>query len=358
MANWMKVLSQTWFWYEVLGTAIVLVAAWGAAQVYLVLVDRIFRRMALRTASTLDDRILAVVRRPGYLLIFLVGVYAALHRYKFRLLTLFDSLIFVLVVALVIYTLIRAFAAVSCWYGEKVSREKEGETVARELLPLTDKVVNILFVILGLVVVLDHFSIDIKSIIFTLGIGSLGVGLALQDTLANIFGGFTIMLDRRFRIGDRIQLQSGENGDVQAIGIRNTTVLTPDGNLLIIPNALLVKTIVTNYSIPDDRALVSVDVGTSYDADIDTAKRLMIEAATENKAVMSSPQPVALFSSFGGSAIQLRLVCFASNFRDVGGVTDNLNSAIHAKFKTAGIEIPFPTTSVYIQHEDTRTQSH
>ncbi len=353
MSSGIEFLSQSWFWYEVLGTSLVLAAAWGAAQLYLFLVDRIFKRLALRTASTLDDKILSVIRRPGYLLIFLVGVYAALHRYRFRLLVFFDGLIFVLSVALVIYTLIRAFAAVLRWYGERVSREKEGETVARELLPLTDKVINILLVIFGLVIVLDHFAIDIKSIVFTLGIGGLGVGLALQDTLANIFGGFTIMLDRRFRIGDRIQLQSGEAGDVQAIGIRNTTVLTPDGNLLIIPNALLVKTIVTNYSFPDDRARVVVDVGVSFEADIESAKRLMTEAAAENKAVLRAPQPSAYFVSIGGSALQLRLVCYVGNFREAGEVTDGLNSTIHARFKAAGIDIPFPTTSVYVTKRPT-----
>ena len=179
MSNWIKVLSQSWFWYEVLGILLVLAAAWGAAQTYLLVVDRVFKRLALRTSSTLDDRILSAIRRPGYLLIFLVGVYAALHRYRFKLLVVFDGAIFVLSVVLVIFTLIRTFAEVLRWYGEKVSREKEGETVARELLPLTDRVVNILLVIFGLVIVLDHFAIDIKSIVFTLGIGSLGVGLAL-----------------------------------------------------------------------------------------------------------------------------------------------------------------------------------
>jgi len=351
MRDLAKVLTETWFWHEVLGTVIVLVAAWAAAQAYLVVMDRIFRRLAARTSSPLDDRILSAVRRPVYLLIILVGVYAALHRYKFRLLIFLDGLLFVLAVVVIIYTFIRCFAVLLRWYGEKVSREKEGETVARELLPLADKVINILLVIFGLVIVLDHFSIDIKSIVFTLGIGSLGIGLALQDTLANIFGGFTIMLDRRFRIGDRIVIQTGETGDVQTIGIRNTTVLTPDGNLLIIPNALLVKTIVTNYSFPDDRARIVIDVGVAFGSDVERAKQVMTAAAAGNEAVLGSPQPSAYFVSIGGFALQLRLVCYVGNFREVGVVTDSLNSNIRANFRAAGIEIPLPSTAVYLTSE-------
>jgi len=348
MRNAVKVLSEAWFWYEVLGTVLVLLAAWGAAQIYLVLIDRVFKRWAERTKTTLDDRVVPIVRRPGYLLIFLVGVYGALHRYKFRLLVVLDGVIFVIGVILVVYALIKVFAAILIWYGEKIAREREGETVARELLPLTDKIVNILLVVFGLVVVLDHFSIDIKSIVFTLGIGSLGVGLALQDTLANIFGGFTIMADRRFRIGDRIRLQSGETGDVQAIGIRNTTVLTPDGNLLIIPNALMVKTIVTNYSFPDDRVVVTVDVGVAFGSDIEKAKKLMLEAAGASPAVLDLPKPAALFMSFGASALQLRLACYVRSFRDTGDVVDAVNTAIREKFRAAGIVIPLPSQSIQL----------
>jgi small-conductance mechanosensitive channel len=341
-------MIQSWFWYEVLGTALVLLAAWAAAQIYLVLIDRVFKRWAGRTRTTLDDRVVPIIRRPGYLLILLIGVYAALHRYRFRLLAVLDGVIFVIAVILVVYALIKVFAAVLIWYGEKVSREKEGETVARELLPLTDKIVNILLVVFGLVIVFDHFAIDIKSFVFTLGIGSLGVGLALQDTLANIFGGFTIMADRRFRIGDRIRLQSGEAGDVQAIGLRNTTVLTPDGNLLIIPNALMVKTIVTNYSFPDDRALVAIDVGVAFGSDIEKAKQLMVEAAGVHPAVLASPKPAALFTSFAASALQLRLVCYARSFRDVGDVTDAVNTAIREKFRAAAIVVPLPSQSIHL----------
>jgi MscS family membrane protein len=348
MSAWMGILTQRWFWQETLWTAIVLCLSAGAAQVYVVLVDKVFLRWASRTASQLDDRIVAIVRRPGFLLILLVGVYAALHRYKFRLLGFLDGVLFVLAVAVVIYTAMKISTVVLEWYSERVTREKEGETVARELLPLAEKSATLLLFIVGLVVVLDHFSIDIKSILVTLGVGSLAIGLALQDTLANMFGGFTIMLDRRFRIGDRIQLQSGELGDVQSIGIRSTTVLTPEGNTLIIPNALLVKTIVTNHSFPDPRARVVIEVGVAYGTDTDTAKQFMLEAAVRTPKVLASPPPAVVFSSLGPSALILRMTCFVSNFVDAGPANDAILSAVNARFKAAGIEVPYPSRTIYL----------
>ena len=211
MLDRIKVLSESWFWYEVISTTAVLVVAWGAAELYRLLVDRFFRRYVVKTPTALDDQVLSVVRRPGFLLIILVGIYAALHRYKFRLLIFLDGLLFVLSVVLVVYTLIRSLTIILRWYGEKFAREKEGEMLARELLPLTVKIVNILLAMFGLVIILDHFSIDIRSIVFTLGIGGLGVGLALQDTFANIFGGFTIMLITGVLLFYAIPIRSYQN---------------------------------------------------------------------------------------------------------------------------------------------------
>jgi MscS family membrane protein len=348
MSAGMGALTQRWFWEESLWTALVLGLSCAAAQIYVMLVDRVFLRWARRTASRLDDRIVETVRRPGFLLILLVGVYAALHRYKFRLLGFLDGVLFVLAVALVIYTVTKISTVLLEWYSERITREKEGETVARELLPLAEKIATLLLFIVGLVVVLDHFSIDIKSILVTLGVGSLAIGLALQDTLANMFGGFTIMLDRRFRIGDRIQLQSGELGEVHSIGIRSTTVLTPDGNTLIIPNALLVKTIVINHSFPDPRARIVVEVGVAFGTDTDTAKQFMLEAAAKDPRILASPPPVVFFSSLGPSALILRMTCFVGNFLDAGSANDAILSALDARFKAAGVEVPYPSRTVYL----------
>ncbi len=349
MLVWLEVFTQTWFWREVLWTLVILFSGWVAAQAYVVVVDKVFRPWAARTASQLDDRIVALIRRPGFFLILLVGIYAALHRYRFSLLKFLDGILFVFGVAIVIYTIIKITAAFLAWYGEKFSRETGGDTVARELLPLADKFANLLYVVVGLVVVLDHFSIDIKSILVTLGVGSLAIGLALQDTLANMFGGFTIMIDRRFRIGDRIRLQSGESGDVQSIGIRSTTVLTPDGNVLIIPNAILVKTIVFNLSSPDARAQLVVEVGVAHGTDTERVKKLMQEAAREHPQVLSDPAPAVFLSTIAPNALNLKMYCFVRNFVDTGSTNDSLISSISGKFRASGIEVPYPTQRILLE---------
>ncbi len=348
MTGWAHVLTEGWFWQEALTTLLVILAAWVASRVYALLIDRIVARRIRRGAAGLDDRATRVIRQTGSVLIFIAGLYAAFHRYRFRLLGVLDGLLFILSVAIVIFTLIRISAVGLQRYAERLKRERRDE-VAREFLPLTDKILKVLLIMIGLVIIFDRFQIDIKSILYTLGVGSLAVGLALQDTLANMFGGFTIMLDRPFRVGDRIQLQSGETGDVQSIGMRSTAVMMTDGNLMIIPNAVLVKTLVINHSFPDVSSLIRIEVGVAYGSNVENVKSLMLEALGDDPRIMTKPAPAVFFKSFGDSALNFLLTCYSKSFANKMEVTDRINSTIDAKFRAAGIDIPFPIRTVYLK---------
>jgi small-conductance mechanosensitive channel len=342
MAAWIRNLVSTWNGHEILLTALIVVGAWTAARIFASLVEKVGRRWVRRTASKLDDYILDAVARNAAWLIFLGGIYVALHRFTFLLLSFLDGILFVVGVVLVTNMLIRVLVASLRWYSEKIGKELEGQTLAREMLPVVDKVGKVLFCAIGLVVILGHFRIEIRSILVTLGVGSLAIGLALQDTLANMFGGFTIMLDRPFRLGDRIQLSSGESGEVLTIGMRSTQILTDDGNVLVVPNAILVRSMVTNHSFPDERSRITIDVDIAYGADPEQAKQLMMEVANENSKIIRTGDSGAFFRSFGKSGLNMMLVCYIASFRDRRSVIDALNSAINARFKSAGIEMPYP----------------
>jgi MscS family membrane protein len=348
MSDWVRGLLSGFSTQEILITLLIVTGAWLAARLFLTFVDQVAKRWTRRTAALIDDYILDAIRRPVAALIVLLGVYAALHRYSFRFRGFFDGLLFVTAVALVFYTLVRVLGVMVSWYGERITLEKGSDNLSREVLPLADKVGKVVLLMIGLLIVLDHFKVEIRSILVTLGVGSLAIGLALQETLANMFGGFTIMLDRPFRVGDRIQLSSGETGDVQEIGIRSTRMLTLEHNLLVIPNAHLVKTLLTNQSVPDARARVVIDVGISYDADVTRAKTLMLETAAADPTALREPPPAAYFREFGDSALRLTLVCHAADFRDALPLRDRLNSGIHARFKEAGIEVAYPTRRVHL----------
>src|SRR5206468_10965084 len=135
-----------------------------------------------------------------------------------------------------------------------------------------------------------------------------------------------------------------------------TRVLSQEGHLLIIPNALLVKAMMPNFSARDERSLIIIDVGVAYGSDTEKAKQLMLASAREHPQVLAAPPPVAAFKSFGESALNLSLICFASNFRTRLQVIDALNSAIHTRFGEAGISIPYPTRTVQLEEKSESLQ--
>jgi small-conductance mechanosensitive channel len=188
--------------------------------------------------------------------------------------------------------------------------------------------------------------VNVESLVVSLGVGSLAVGLAAQDTLANMFAGFALMLDRPFRIGDRIQLASGEVGDVVTVGIRATRLKTPDETILVIPNSILTKEKVVNQSLPTPVMTTRVDVGVAYGTDLARAKAVLAEAALASEYVDQERTPVVLVTRFAEWSISLAVIFWTRSFADRGLATSQVHEEIVRRFAEAGIEIPFPVRRI------------
>ncbi|MEX2189058.1 MAG: mechanosensitive ion channel family protein, partial [Bacteroidota bacterium] len=196
---------------------------------------------------------------------------------------------------------------------------------------------------------LNYFRQDVSSLVVSLGVGSLAIALAAQDTIANMIAGFVIMMDKPFRPGDRIQLASGETGDVYEIGIRSTKVLDFDNNVIVMPNAELTKGKIVNYSYPEMVIRVMVQVGVAYGTDIDQARQIMVKLARLHPHVMSEPAPEVFVMDLADSAILLRLVGRSDDFRQKFLTEAALREEIYNSFVKEGIEIPFPQRVVHLQ---------
>lgn len=141
---------------------------------------------------------------------------------------------------------------------------------------LVQNVVRLLLLILGAALILQNLGINITALVTALGISGLAVALALQDTLGNLFAGMQIVMSRQIRPGDYVALSTGEEGAVTDIQARNTTIRTfPERNRVLVPNSILASTVVTNYSLPQKRLLITLPVGVAYDSDLE-----QVEAVT------------------------------------------------------------------------------
>lgn len=152
--------------------------------------------------------------------------------------------VFIVCIAFIIQ---RIVGAVVGWYRENIAA-KTATRLDDELLPLLRRVLKIVVWVISLLIILPLYGVNISALIATLGVTSLAIALAAQDTIANIISGFLIMVDRPFRIGDRIKLPSGETVEVLDIGVRRSKFLSEDKAIIIVPNVDLSKSKIVNYT--------------------------------------------------------------------------------------------------------------
>ena len=142
-------------------------------------------------------------------------------------------------------------------------------------------VIRALFAILATIIVLEHFGVSLTAVWTTLGVGSVAVALALQETLSNLFAGLYLLADRPVTPGDYIKLDSGQEGYVLRIGWRSTTLRTQSNNIVFVPNSTLAKAVIINYSLPELRVSVSIPVHVSYGAVPSRVEKVLLDITRE-----------------------------------------------------------------------------
>jgi len=203
-------------------------------------------------------------------------------------------------------------------------------------------------------IILQNLDINVTPLITALGIGGLAVALALQDTLGNLFAGVQIILSSHVRRGDYVSLESGEEGYVTDVRGRSTTIQTfPDGNLVVVPNSALASSIVKNFSLPRTALWVSIDVGVSYDSDLERVEEVTLEVAhkvlSESEGGVLDEPPLVLFHTFGDSSINFEVRMMVSEFTRQGFIRHEFIKRLHERFNREGIEIPFPIRTVIMR---------
>ena len=335
----------------------IIAASWLIGKVLKFLLNIFGKKILTKTKTTLDDRIIDVLCKNVTLVSVVIGVHLALTEFKGAISTEADSLkhifdylsiAFYIIIVLVIARLVsRLIEATFEWYMDEVSRKAEINVTAT-IAPLTNKIVSIVIFLAGIMIILEHFGISIGSLLVSLGVGSLAIALAAQDTLANMIAGFVIMIDRPYRVGDRIQLPTGEIGDVSEIGLRSTRILNFDNNQVVIPNSEMIKSRLINYSYPHENIRAFVDVTVAYGTDISKAREVLLNLAAKHSDAMKDPSPEVFVTDFGQSGILLRLNMRTNDYKKKWGLETSLREQIYKSFLEAGIKIPLPQQVIHL----------
>jgi small-conductance mechanosensitive channel len=209
---------------------------------------------------------------------------------------------------------------------------------------LTEVLVSIVVGLIGLLMLLKALAVDITPILTALGVGGLAVALALQDTLSNLFAGFYISITGQLRIGDLIQLDTGQLGYVTDIGWRSTTLRQRTNNLIVIPNNKLSQSTVINYHLPEHRMVMTLQVSVVPDADPEAVERILLEVlqTIEAPGLLKTPAPtVLLMPGFGERGFDYTLICHIADYEDQFRVQHEIRKAIVARFREQGLSVPF-----------------
>jgi len=215
-------------------------------------------------------------------------------------------------------------------------------------------VIRALFALLGVIIVLENLGVSLTAVWTTLGVGSVAVALALQETLSNFFAGLYLLADRPVNLGDYIKLDSGQEGFVVRIGWRSTSLRTLPNNIVMIPNSTLAKAVITNYSLPEPRMSYVLPVSVAYGSDPGKVEKILVEVAREAardgvEGLLSEPSPFARFiPGFGDSSLDFSLIVQVRQFTDQYLAQSELRKRIVKRFQEEGIGIPFPTRTIVL----------
>ena len=215
------------------------------------------------------------------------------------------------------------------------------------------RVAKALLTVVAIVSSLSLVGIDMTALSVFTGALGVGLGLGMQKIASNYVSGFIILLDRSIRLGNVVQV-GADVGQVTRITTRYTVLKNTTGTECIVPNDVLISSVVQNQTYSDTRLRLATTVGVAYGTDLDLAMRLMAEAASSQQRVLADPAPRALLTLFGDSSIQLELGFWIGDPEaGKGGVTSDVNLAVWRAFRDHGIEIPFPQREVRMLNEKT-----
>jgi len=311
-------------------------------------IDVFQRRITQRTKTDLDDMFLDELKKPVRNIVLVTGITnSVLHLTVLETFRVyFESARFVIVVWIGMVFTLTIIGRIVEWYHRTIA-VKTDTTLDDEFLPLFQKILKIVTVISAVVVVLSHFNFNVTSLVAGLGVGGLAISLAAKDTLSNMISGFTIMIDRPFRVGDHIILQSGDRGIVENIGLRSTKIQLYEKNILVVPNAEMVNSRVINRHYPDTVQRISALVGIGYNSDTQKATQIIFDVLAKLDAVLDNPKPRVIFKEFGDSSKNFDVQWWINSLNDYLDTLDQFHRQVEKEFANHGIEIPFPTRTIH-----------
>lgn len=311
---------------------------------------RALRRAAAKTVWPGDDIIVESLRGVVTALFLVGGMYVAVSTGSLsqNLSGIVGKALLVVVILVATLALARVAAGFVGMYTSRI----EGMSSASLLI----NVMSIVIFVAGCLVALESIGVSVVPFLAAFGVVGLAVGLALQETLQNLFAGLFIVIARQFKPGDYVKLDSGYEGYIHDITWRNTTIRTLFNNEIIVPNSKLSYSVVTNYHTPAQELSILVPARVGYGSDLRRVEEITVgiakETVEEITGGISEYEPLIRYNNFGESGIEFSVILWTRQFEDQFLITHELIMKLHERYEQEGIDIPFPIRTVRMEDKD------
>jgi len=303
--------------------------------------------VAKKTTTDVDDILIRSARNVVTYSVPVIGLMVALTPLALQTF-IPQRMLFTLLAVLLMRGAIHLVNDLSKWL-EKTSANRTASTLDEGLLPLLRKTLKTSIAILGVLIILGKWGVQIGPLVGALGIGGLAIALALNSSLANVFAGIQLILDRSVNVGDKVKLESGDVGIVLDIGLRCTRIRTYDNEVISLPNSHLANAQVKNYTKPDATIRVAVNFGVAYGSDIAEVKRVISDAIKQLDDIMLEPEPQVLFLNMSDFSLDMCARVWVDDYGKQFAKRLEMTELVYNTLNESGINIPFPTRTVYVK---------
>ncbi len=325
------ILSRTWFFFS----------------------KNILTKLTAKTKSDIDDILVDLAEEPLAFLVVVIGFVIAFQflRFDTGINDMFYNAIKLLVMANITWFVIRFVDS----FFERIIKpitEKTKTQLDDQLIPWLKNCLKSVIIFLAIIIILGNMGIDVMALLAGLGIGGIAFAFAAQKTIADAFGGISILFSRPFKLGDTITFSNGAyTGKVEDIKLRYTKIRDLDKQLVIVPNSILSGEILTNITGALKKKVVWI-IGLTYDTSnnkIEEAKKI-IENAIKHCEYCDNEYTVAL-QDFGASSINILVIFHTKKgiWEDMVAARDQVGLEIKKEFENSKIELAFPTQTVYVK---------
>lgn len=319
---------------------------------------RYARRLVKRTSMTLDDEIVGAARIPVPVLVLTTTIHGTLAFLADQGLleplspAAVDAIQKAIWTGALVVIALSSMRLLNLIISSSVEHLSERYGIGPELIPLVRNSIRLGVLLVFLIVLLGIWGQPIGPLITSAGLVGAALAFAARESLANLFGGVSLLMEGSIKLGDYVVLDNGERGEVVQIGIRSTQLKTRDDVQITIPNGIMANSMITNQSAPWQPFRVRIGIGTAYGCDVEHVERVLVGEAQANEIALDSPEPRVRLRRFGDSALEFELLAWCRDPAQRGILVHDLSKAIYKACAREGIEIPFPQRDVRIISSD------